>query len=76
MGLFGNNKGDIVGKDITKVSPKNANGYHCRTCKYFGEAGDGDYMCRHGEPTLIVENGYTTEDYFYCDGKYYESEDD
>lgn len=49
--------------------PKNSKGYHCDTCKYRVEAGNGSYTCLFGVPKTIVKNGYVTDEYYWCNGR-------
>lgn len=74
--MFGLNKKEQTKKDaksFINAAPKNANGYHCRSCKHCIECGDGSFSCNFGKPKLIVRNGETTQDYYWCIGRGYES---
>ena len=72
MNLFGNSNNK---KETTymKSCPKNSNGYHCTTCKKCVESGNGSFSCKFGKPILIIKNTITTNEYFWCNGKGYES---
>lgn len=72
--MFFKNKTDkIEGEIYTKVIPKNSNGYHCSTCKNCIESGNGNYLCQFGKPILIIEKEKVTKNYFWCNGKGYDS---
>ena len=71
--MFGMNKDKEKEENYTKVQPKNANGYHCTTCKHFIESGNGNYMCQFSKPILVVKKAVATDDYYWCNGKGYKS---
>ena len=38
--------------------------------------GEGDYICDVDEPVLVMEEHLPSDDYYYCGGADYESEED
>lgn len=45
----------------------------CTSCVYLEQ---GDHICTYGEPVLIIEDFFPTDEYYYCNGEYYESWED
>jgi len=54
-----------------KKCPKICN--TCVNCVYIGE---GDFICDYEEPVLIMEDFTPSDDFMYCNGENYESEED
>lgn len=71
--MFGFSNKDSEKIIYTKVSPKNANGYHCTSCKNCIASGYGNYTCQFGKTILIIKNDISTKEYYWCNGKGYES---
>ena len=48
----------------------------CITCEHCIYIGEGDYICDVDEPVLVMEEHLPSDDYYYCGGADYESEED
>lgn len=47
----------------------------CQDCNHCVYICEGDYICDFDEPVLILEDFTPTDDYMYCGGKDWESDD-
>lgn len=69
--MFGTHK-EKKSELFMTLTPKNSHNYSCNTCKYSIECGNGNYSCNYTKPVQIYENNRPTNNYYWCNGRYYE----
>lgn len=70
--MFKKNEKKNENQLFTIATPKKSVGHDCKTCKYCTPTGNSCWSCDYGIPKQIVKNDYTTSNYFWCNGRFYE----